>query len=267
MHSIKTIESRDNKLIKRIHGLKLKRNRDKEKRFIVEGVRFVGDIPKSQSIEFYVGSETFISTHAMEHYQEIADVICVPDPLFQFLSDTETPQGILAVCEKKELSLSEFTVNEKSESPPFFVIAEEMQDPGNLGTLLRTADACGCSGVFLTTGTVDLYNPKVLRSTMGSLFHIPIISHCKLEEIYAFFKKNNIPMYATYVQGNRLMYDLPLDQPCGIVIGNEGRGISERCAILCDDLIKIPMIGQAESLNASVAAGVILYEVLRQRMV
>ncbi|MFI3175599.1 MAG: RNA methyltransferase [Bacillota bacterium] len=266
MPRIKKIESRENKIIKRLQGLKSKRNRDKENRFIVEGLRFVNDIPDSHPVELYVCSETFSSSQAVSPYQERADVILVPDSVFQLLSDTETPQGILAVCEKKETRFSAFTFERDATAPAFFVVAEELQDPGNLGTLLRTADACGCSGIFLTDGCVDLYNPKVLRSTMGSLFHLPIITHCTTAEIHAFFTKNHIPMYATHLQGDCLIYDLPLFQPCGIVIGNEGRGISKECISLCDTLVKIPMIGQAESLNASIAAGVILYEGVRQRL-
>lgn len=267
MYQLKKIESRENKTIKRIHGLQSKRNRDKEKCFIVEGLRFVNDIPRTYEIERYVCSETFVLSQDISMYQERADVILVPNPIFQLLSDTETPQGILAVCKKQETGIANFTFETDETAPAFFVVAEELQDPGNLGTLIRTADACGCSGIFLTSGCVDLYNPKVLRSTMGSLFHLPIITHCSMEEIHDFLGKNNVPMYATHLQGTSLIYDLPLSSACAIVIGNEGRGISKECVSLCNTLVKIPMLGQAESLNASIAAGVILYEGVRQRMV
>ena len=139
-------------------------------------------------------------------------------------------------------------------------------DPGNLGTVIRTADACGADAVFLSKGSVDLYNPKVLRATMGSLFHVPVFQNIDLHALSEKMQAKQIPLYAAHLKGDRYPYALPLQDACAFLIGNEARGLSEDAAALCDAWVKIPMPGQAESLNASVAAGVLLYEVVRQRL-
>ena len=141
-----------------------------------------------------------------------------------------------------------------------------MNDPGNLGTVIRTADACGADAIFLSKGSVDMYNPKVLRSTMGSMFHVPVFQNVELNEISAKLKKNEIPLYAAHLRGDTYPYGLELAEPCAFIIGNEARGLSDEAADLCDRWVKIPMPGQAESLNASIAAGVLMYEVVRQRL-
>ena len=187
---MKRIESRDNKWIKRLNGLKIKKNRDKEGLFIAEGLRFIREI----------------------------------------------------------------------------LLAEELNDRGNLGTVIRTADACGADAVFLSKGSVDLYNPKVLRATMGSLFHVPVFQNIDLHALSEKMQAKQIPLYAAHLKGDRYPYALPLQDACAFLIGNEARGLSEDAAALCDAWVKIPMPGQAESLNASVAAGVLLYEVVRQRL-
>lgn len=189
-------------------------------------------------------------------------MFCLPDGLFASICDTENPQGILAVC--KKLVWDEAAVFAKER--PFFLLAEELNDPGNLGTVIRTADACGADAVFLSKGSVDLYNPKVLRSTMGSLFHVPVFQNVSLEEISEKLKADQIPLYAAHLKGESYPYALPLQEACAFLIGNEARGLSEKAAALCDQWVKIPMPGQAESLNASIAAGVLLYEVVRQRL-
>lgn len=259
---MKKIESRENKWFKRLNGLKLKKNRDKEGVFLAEGLRFVSEIPKEQAVEAFVVSEGFSAAHDVAIYEKKAPVLCIPDGLFATLCDTENPQGILAVCQK--LDWDETAVFRKKD--PFFLLAEELNDPGNLGTVIRTADACGADGVFLSKGSVDLYNPKVLRATMGSLFHIPVFQDRSLEELSVKLKQERIPLYAAHLQGKDYPYDLDLRQSCAFLIGNEARGLSEQAAAYCEQWVKIPMPGRAESLNASVAAAVLLYEVVRQRI-
>ena len=259
---MKKIESRDNKWVKRLNGLKIKKNRDKEGVFVAEGLRFINEVPADWTVEAYAVSETFAAENDLSRYGKKAEMLCLPDALFASVCDTENPQGILAVCKKLEWDEEAAFAKEK----PFFLLAEELNDPGNLGTVIRTADACGADAVFLSKGSVDLYNPKVLRSTMGSLFHVPVFQNVDLNEISAKLKANEIPLYAAHLKGDRFPYDLNLKDSCAFIIGNEARGLSEKAADLCDQWVKIPMPGQAESLNASIAAGVLMYEVVRQRL-
>ena len=259
---MKKIESRDNKWVKRLNGLKIKKNRDKEGVFVAEGLRFINEVPADWAVEAYAVSETFAAENDLSRYEKKAEVLCLPDGVFASVCDTENPQGILAVC--KKLEWDEGAVFAKEH--PFFLLAEELNDPGNLGTVIRTADACGADAVFLSKGSVDLYNPKVLRSTMGSLFHVPVFQNVDLNEISAKLKEKGIPLYAAHLKGDKFPYDLDLKASCAFIIGNEARGLSEKAADLCDRWVKIPMPGQAESLNASIAAGVLMYEVVRQRL-
>ena len=256
------IESRDNKWIKRLNGLKIKKNRDKEGVFVAEGLRFISEIPVDWNVEAYAVSDTFVRENDISEYEEKAEVLCLPDTLLATVCDTENPQGILAIC--KKLGWDEDTVFAKEK--PFFILAEELNDPGNLGTVIRTADACGADAVFLSKGSVDLYNPKVLRSTMGSMFHIPVFQNVDLNELSMKLKKNSISLYAAHLKGDTYPYGLDLTDSCAFIIGNEARGLSDGAADLCDRWVKIPMPGQAESLNASIAAGVLMYEVVRQRL-
>ena len=244
---MKRIESRDNKWIKRLNGLKIKKNRDKEGLFIAEGLRFIREIPKNWEVLAYAVSNAFAAENDLSLYEEKAEVLCLTDALFAAVCDTENPQGILAVCKKLDWDADAVL----AKKTPFLLLAEELNDPGNLGTVIRTADACGADAVFLS---------------MGSLFHVPVFQNIDLHALSEKMQAKQIPLYAAHLKGNRYPYALPLQDACAFLIGNEARGLSEDAAALCDAWVKIPMPGQAESLNASVAAGVLLYEVVRQRL-
>ena len=256
------IESHQNKIYKYIKGLSLKKNRDKEDVFVAEGVRFISEIPLDWKIRMFAASEAFTLENDINKFSARAETYIFSDALFAAVSDTENPQGILAVCEKQHWAQSELWKKEA----PFFLLAEELNDPGNLGTVIRTADASGVDAVFLSKGSVDVYNPKVLRSTMGSIFHVPIYQNVSVEEVACSMKENKIALYAAHLKGDCTPYELPLEAGCGFLIGNEARGLSEEATALCDRWVKIPMPGQAESLNASIAAGILMYEVVRQRV-
>ena len=210
----------------------------------------------------YAVSNAFAAENDLSLYEEKAEVLCLTDALFAAVCDTENPQGILAVCKKLDWDADAVL----AKKTPFLLLAEELNDPGNLGTVIRTADACGADAVFLSKGSVDLYNPKVLRATMGSLFHVPVFQNIDLHALSEKMQAKQIPLYAAHLKGDRYPYALPLQDACAFLIGNEARGLSKDAAALCDAWVKIPMPGQAESLNASVAAGVLLYEVVRQRL-
>ena len=148
----------------------------------------------------------------------------------------------------------------------FYVICEEINDPGNLGTVIRTAHAAGVDGVILSKGSVDLYNSKVLRSTMGSVFKIPVVQDADIKETADLMHKYGIKLFAAHLKGKKQHYEANYTKGCAFMLGNEARGLSEESAAICDELIKIPMPGGAESLNASVAAAVLIYEAVRQKL-
>ncbi len=254
------IESSQNKLIKEIKALGDKKKRDENGLFIADGLRFVSEIPQKLNIEKMIFSESFAAKNDISEYQKRCRCYIISDRLFESLSDTKNPQGIIAICQKMEHSLDDIIKRNG-----FYVIAEEMNDPGNLGTVIRTAHAAGADGVILSKGSVDLYNPKVLRSTMGSIFKVPVVQNADLNETAQKMKKNGIKIYAAHLRGKKYHYNLDLREGCAFMLGNEARGLSDRSASLCDELVKIPMPGGAESLNASVAAAVLIYEVVRQR--
>ncbi|MGE4214666.1 MAG: TrmH family RNA methyltransferase [Anaerotignaceae bacterium] len=258
------IDSSQNKTIKLINSLKAKKDRDKLGLFVAEGLRFVEEIPDDYEIMLYAVSQSFGAEFDLEMFEKRAEVHVVADKLFKEISDTTNPQGILAVIKQKKTSFEQVIDNVGENG--FFIMAEELNDPGNLGTIVRTADACGCNGVFLSKGSVDVYNPKVLRSTMGSVFHLPVISDVDLEECAGQLKKKGIAIYAAHLKGQQYPYSFNLANGCSFILGNEARGLSDKVAKLADVYVKIPMPGKAESLNASIAAGVLMYEVVRQRI-
>lgn len=259
----KRIESAQNKLVKRLNGLRLRKNREKENVFVAEGIRFVSEIPEDWPVECFVVSQEFAATHDLTDWERRAQTFLVSNSLFQEVSETENPQGILAVCGKISYDTGELLEKKNA----FFLLAEEMNDPGNLGTVIRTADACGVDAVFLSKGSVDLYHPKTLRATMGSVFHLPIFQNVSLPEAANALRERGIPLYAAHLRGRQYPYGLNLRRACAFLIGNEARGLSEEAAALCDSYVKLPMPGQAESLNVSIAAGVLMYEVVRQRCI
>ncbi len=258
---IKFIESNSNKYFKLIKSLFSKKHRDEMSMFVVEGLRFVNEIPDDYDIEFYAFSETFYKKSDTENYKKRAEILVFKDELFKALSKTETPQGILAVCHKKSFCLKE-VLNDNG----FYIIADKVNDPGNLGTIIRTADAANVTAVFITKGSVSVYNDKVLRATMGSVFHIPVIEDVDIFEMIQFLKENNIKIYAAHLKGVKTPYELNLkDFSVAFLIGNEANGLDDEVSDCADEFIKIPILGKAESLNASVAASVLMYEVVRQR--
>ena len=251
------ITSSANAVFKNIMKLKNRKYRDKLGVFIAEGVRFVSEIPEEVEIDEYIVSEGFNGK-----LREGVRVYALSENLFKQISDTESPQGVIAVCKKTDLFGSDIY----GDNNGLFIIAEEINDPGNLGTIIRTADAFGAKAVLLSKGSVDLYNSKVLRSTMGSVFHLPILTDVDIKEVTDDMKKRGIKIYAAHLKGEKMPSQIDLNKGSAFIFGNEARGLKDETADLCDEYIKIPMTGRAESLNLSVAASVLMYESLRQRM-
>ena len=250
------IESNQNKIIKEVNSLKAKKERDKTGLFILEGKRLVDEIPNSWEIKYLLKAESYSEDINFEN------VYTVKDSLFEKISETVNPQGILAVCHIKEFDVT----NVDYSNSPFFVVLENVTDPGNMGTLIRTADAAGADGIFLSKGWVDIYNPKVIRATMGSIFHLPIYRNLNLMDLMEDFKNNNVKTLAAHLKGTSTPYKVDMTTACAVIIGNEANGLSDEISEIASDLVKIPMPGKAESMNAGIAGGILIYEAVRQRI-
>ena len=234
--------------------------------FLVEGPKMFREIPAHLLREAYASESFLKSADGVAAYtaaqQAGIRVETVSDPVFRYLSDTQSPQGILAV-----VSQLHYTLRDLAESPlPLLIVLENLQDPGNLGTILRTAEAAGATGILLSGDCADLYNPKVIRSTMGSVFRVPFAYTDDLHRELAALKSAGIRLYAAHLKGSTDMYGEDYSGPCAFLIGNESKGLTDRTASLADQAVRIPMSGQVESLNAAVAASVLLYEAKRQRL-
>lgn len=262
------IKSNQNPLIKEVKSLKQKKNRDEQKLFFIEGERFVEEAVKVKvKIDKIFISEDYFANNSHRYFCDKLEklgyqIILVTDKLFDEISDTENPQGILAVIKVMEANFDDIYSSPDS----FIIILDSIQDPGNFGTIIRTADAAGATGIIYSKGCVDLYNPKVLRGTMGSIFHLPVIYCDSLTEAIIEIKEKGIKVYAAHLDAKVDYFNVSMQDKTAIIIGNEANGIKDEVAALADILIKIPMPGKSESLNASVAAGLMMYEVVRQRI-
>lgn len=256
-----------NQIIKEVRALKSKSSRDERGLYFIEGTRFVSEALKEQiAIRYFVISDTFSSgkensllLSAISNLPSQCYV--VPDELFNSISDTKTPQGVLAVIELVRNQLKGSKLPEG-----LLVILDSIMDPGNLGTIIRTADAAGCAGVVIPEGCVDLYNPKVLRSTMGSVYHVPVFHSGSISEALDTAKGQGFLLCASHLEGSVSIYETDLSKNVALIIGSEAQGICEETRKRADALIRIPMQGRAESLNASIAAGVMIFEAMRQRL-
>jgi len=244
-----------------IKKLKTKKGRDESGLFIVEGEKFVSEIPETWVIRQYAMSQRFADSHNLSMYKKRARCEIVRDSIFDSISDTVSPQGILAVCEKKQWKLGDELFKNNS----FFLMGENLNDPGNIGTLIRTAAAANAEGVILITSG-EIYNPKVLRASAGAVFRLPIITELTLNEAVATLKAQDVQVYATHPHGAIFPYSLDLTKRFCLLIGNESHGISDEAVAVADILVSLPMSEIVESLNASTAGSILLYEAVRQRL-
>ena len=246
-----------------IKKLKTKKGREQSGLFIVEGEKFVSEIPENWIIRQYAMSQRFVDTHDISIYKKRARCDIVRDSIFDSLSDTVSPQGILAVCEKKHWELN----NELFKNNSFFLLGENLNDPGNIGTLIRTAAAANAEGVVLVNSG-EIYNPKVIRASAGAVFRIPIIINLTLKEAVTILKAQDTQIYATHPNpsGAVFPYSLNLTKRFCLLIGNESHGISNEAKTIADALVSLPMSEAVESLNASTAGSILLYEAVRQRL-
>ncbi|MCL1882338.1 MAG: RNA methyltransferase [Defluviitaleaceae bacterium] len=243
-----------------LKDLQSKKGRDESGLFLVEGEKFIAEIPESYEIGYYVVSRNFADTHDLSPYKKRARCEIIRDSLFKKLADTVTPQGIIAVCEKIPYKLDDIL-----QKDGFFLMGECLSDPGNIGTLVRTAAAAGASGALFTEGCCDVYSPKVLRAAAGAVLRLPIVANISVDKIYGLLKNAGIPVFAAHPRGNALPYDLNFRDKFCLLIGNESHGISKNAETNADALVRLPMTDDTESLNASVAGSILLYEAVRQR--
>lgn len=252
------ITSAANDKIKSIARL-LKRSdiRREQKTFVVEGTKMFLEIPEKDIQEIYV-SESFFETEENQRLLYGKDVEIVSDKVFKTISDTVTPQGILALVRMKSYSIEDM----KKDGRNVYLVLDNIRDPGNLGTMIRTGEGAGISGIIMSRETVDAYNPKVIRSTMGSIFRVPFLYVEDLKETLLEMKAKGIKIYAAHLKGEDLFRRCREEVDSAILIGNESQGVREELSTLTDARIRIPMCGQVESLNASVSAALLMYDFL-----
>ena len=254
------ITSTSNQQIKNLLQLQKKSKVRKEQGiFVVEGVRMFREAPADWIIKTYVSQEFLKKEEASVLKGREYEI--VEDRVFKTMSDTMTPQGILAVVKQSSNSLETLL-----DAPaPFFMVLENIQDPGNLGTILRTAEGAGVTGILMSRDTVDIFNPKTIRSTMGSVYRVPFLYVEDICEIVRELKNKGICTYAAHLKGTGSYDEQDYTKGTAFLIGNEGNGLTDQLADLADTYIRIPMYGQLESLNAAVASAVLMYETQRQR--
>lgn len=257
------ITSPANKKVKEVRALFEKASlRAARGLFPVEGVRMFLEAPAAEIEELYV-SESFAARAEGEVREKIEALRAetVADNIFAKMSDTKTPQGVLALLRMQRKRLAEVL----AEGASCFLAVESLQDPGNLGTMLRAGEGAGLSAILANRGTVDIYNPKVIRATMGSIFRVPVVYVDDFREALLQLKREGIRLYAAALQASVPYDSIEYPEKTAFFIGNEAAGLTAEMIAIADQSIHIPMLGQVESLNAAVAASVLLYERARQR--
>jgi len=259
------ISSKDNDFIKHIKKLKDKKYRDEEKEYIIEGIKLIEEaINEKVNIKQIVICEECSKTTDIPKnlMYEIAKYNCiyVTEKVFKSITQVTTPQGIFAIIEKTILNEEEVDYTQD-----IILALDDIQDPGNLGTILRTVDSVGLNQILISKGTVDVYNPKVVRSTMGAIFRIKVFECEDLSKSIREARKHHFKLVVSSLQTENTIYSIEYKKKV-IVIGNEANGVSKQIQDMADEKVRIPMIGKTESLNASVATGVILYEYVRRKL-
>ncbi len=255
------ISSTSNPQVKRLVQLQKKsKARNEENVFVVEGLRMFVEVPKDRVEKVYV-SESFYNKKKQDFDWKEFPYEILSDSVFQYVSDTKTPQGVLSIIKQQKYNIEELLEIQN----PHFMVLDNLQDPGNLGTIVRTAEGAGANAVFLSRESVDIYNPKTIRSTMGSIYRMPVIYVDDLLQLLERFKEKGIKSYAAHLQGKNTYDKEDYRTGTAILIGNEGNGLRDEVSNKADIWVQIPMFGQVESLNAAIAASVLMFEVSRQR--
>lgn len=277
MYNMAVICSKDNQIYKMCRKLNQKKYRDRAGKYLIEGENLLEEAFKCGcAVDKIIMRESYkngadirpFETSEKKHKEFCAvepEKVFMTGSLFDKVARTEASRGILAIVRKPEV-IAETFMNSQGQSATGnrdygvnIVVLDRLQDPGNLGTIIRTADAAGYGGVVAVKGTGDVYSPKVVRSAAGSLFRIPVLYMDSAEEIATFLKAHGKKIIVTCFDTENLYYDTDMSKNIALVIGNEGNGVSREFLELADKKIKIPMEGTIDSLNASVAAGILMY--------
>lgn len=252
------ITSSTNKQVKNVMHLMTKASaRREQKLFVVEGIKMFLETPVDRIEKVFISESLYKDNKDVVRKIEEHSYEVVKDSVFKEMSGTVTPQGIMALVRQSQYDIEEIIDNNKKQA---FVILEGLQDPGNMGTIIRTAEGAGIAAVIMDKNTVDVYNPKVIRSTMGSIYRVPFVITENLVDTVDKLQKSGIIVYAAHLQGKIYYDEANFKESSAILIGNEGNGLTDEISQKADRRIKIPMHGKVESLNASVAAAILMYE-------
>lgn len=253
-----------NPMVKAAAELKQKKYRQQQGLFLAEGLRTVEEAVRYGAVQsiFYTAIEDDRTRAVLEEAAaKQIKLVCVSDKVLKKITDTETPQGIIAVCEMRSKRLDDFLASGK-----MLLVLDRVTDPGNIGTMLRTADAAGVGGLLLLQGCADIYAPKTVRASMGSLFHLPVLSGLSEELLVQAARKAGYELLVTCLDGADNLYKADLQGRLAFVMGNEANGVSPALLAAADKRVFIPMQGRAESLNVAMAAGIVMFEALRQKL-
>lgn len=267
------ITSQTNQHIKRLIKLKQSsKTRTKEQVFIIEGIKLFLEAPEHLIKEIYISKDfhdkiTRNNNPSKPNQPLKAKLSAQPyeiisNDLFNRISDTKTPQGILCILKQINHNIEDFFAHP---SNPLYLILEDIRDPGNLGTIFRTAEAAGVTGIIMAGGCADIYNPKTIRSTMGSIFRVNFAYTDNLSQTITDLKNQNINLYAACPENAALYNEYNYQAATAFIIGSESQGLKPETIAFAHP-IKLPMAGKVESLNAAIAASIILYEAVRQRV-
>ena len=255
------ITSTSNAQVKELLQLQKKSKvRNERNIFVVEGMKMFSEAPRNRIDKVFI-SETLFNRKKQELDLHGLKVEILSDKVFSHVSDTKTPQGILCIVRQKKTKMEEIF----AQNPAHLMILDNLQDPGNLGTIVRTAEGAGVSGIILSKDCVDIYNPKTIRSTMGSIYRMPFLYVEDLKNTIDEVQKQGIKVYAAHLQGKNNYDEENYKTGCAFLIGNEGNGLRDEIAEKADIWVKIQMHGQVESLNAAIASSILMFEVSRQR--
>ena len=258
------ITSATNARVKRLISLRKKaKQRREEQVFLIEGERLFSDTPREYIREVYV-TEEYLKDRPVADMP--AGCTVVTEEIMRKVSDTETPQGVMCVAQMPSYQKEDLLGRGTGNKTPLLLILENIQDPGNLGTMMRTAEAAGVTGVLLSKDTVDLFNPKTVRATMSAIFRVPFLYTDDLTgAIRSLRDEHGMQVYAAHLSASIPYDEADCSGPCAFLIGNEGNGLTDEAADAASCRVHIPMEGQIESLNAAMAAGILMFEASRQR--
>jgi len=261
------ITSKENSVIKHLRSLSDPKHRKKEQVFLIEGVKMVEEALRDKAgVKMVVASPTLVQHHGKGVLKlaeaRSVDILWISEKLLNAVSESKTPQPVMAVVRIKEHNEDELLTHGSG----LIVIAHQLQDPGNLGTIIRTAEAVAAAGIALTPNTVDPYGAKAVRATMGSILRLPVVLIGETGEFVKLCKQKGFQAVAAMVNGEKTPFDIDLTKPTVVILGQEGAGLPQHIVADVDLRVRIPMAETIDSLNVATSSAIILYEALRQRM-